>query len=159
MTRAAIPAFATTVILTLVAACGNAGQPSAPTAETQTSQEASAMRIRVMIGRTALDATLLDNATARDFATLLPLTIRMKDLHGEEKYGPLPRPLTAGAGQSTHEVGEFGFWSPGTEIAVYYRDGESIPRPGIVMIGRIDRLGDVLSESGDTVDITFSATN
>jgi hypothetical protein len=117
------------------------------------------MRIRVTIGQTNLDATLLDNATARDFASLLPLTIHMMDLHGEEKYGPLPRPLSAGRGQSTHTAGDFGFWSPGTEIAVYYRNGDSIPGPGIVMIGRIDRLGDVLSQSDDGVDITFSATN
>lgn len=117
------------------------------------------MRIRVTIGQTALDATLLDNATARDFASLLPLTIHTKDLHGKEKYGPLRRPLAAGSGQSTHAVGDFGFWSPGTEIAVYYRDGGSIPGPGIVMIGRIDRLGDVLSQSDDAVDITFSAAN
>lgn len=164
MTRARIPVFA--MIVTLLTACGSASQPAvtsnpaAPrSAAALNPSEPSAMRIRVTIGRTTLDAGLLDNATARDFASLLPLTIRMKDLHGKEKYGPLPRPLAAGSGQSTHAVGDFGFWSPGTEIAVYYRDGEAIPGPGIVMIGRIDGLGDALSRSDDTVDITFSAPN
>ncbi|WP_330276312.1 cyclophilin-like fold protein [Lentzea sp. NBC_00516] len=155
MNTAKISAFA--MILTLLTACGSVDQPSS--ANTQNPPEASAMRIRVTIGQTPLDARLLDNATARDFASLLPLTIHMKDLHGEEKYGPLQRPLAAGTGQSTHAVGDFGFWSPGTEIAVYYRDGESIPGPGIVMIGRIDRLGDALSQSDDTVDVTFSAAD
>jgi hypothetical protein len=168
MTTAKISALAT-VLLAFLTACGSAGRPSPPaapspaatpsSADTQNSPEASAMRIRVTIGRTTLDARLLDNATARDFASLLPLAISMRDLHGEEKYGPLPRALAAGNGQSTHAAGEFGFWAPGTEIAVYYEDGESIPSPGIVMIGRIDGLGDLLSRSDDTVDITFSAAN
>ncbi|WTV98030.1 cyclophilin-like fold protein [Streptomyces sp. NBC_00024] len=34
------------------------------------------MRIRLTAGETVLNATLDDNATARDFASLLPLTLR-----------------------------------------------------------------------------------
>ena len=35
--------------------------------------------------------------------------------------------------------GEIAYWSPGPDLAIYYRqDGESIPPPGIILIGRID---------------------
>ncbi|GAA3911082.1 hypothetical protein GCM10023084_73960 [Streptomyces lacrimifluminis] len=37
-------------------------------------EDRTPMRIRLTAGETVLDATLDDNATARDFASLLPLT-------------------------------------------------------------------------------------
>jgi hypothetical protein len=43
------------------------------------------MRIRLTAGATVLNATLDDNATARGFASLLPLTLRMDDLFKREK--------------------------------------------------------------------------
>jgi hypothetical protein len=43
------------------------------------------MRIRLTAGETVLTATLDDNATARDFASLLPLTLQMDDLLTREK--------------------------------------------------------------------------
>ncbi|MET8406222.1 cyclophilin-like fold protein [Streptomyces sp900116325] len=54
------------------------------------------MRIRLTAGETVLNATLGDNTTARDFASLLPLTLQMNDLLRREKFGHLPRSLTAG---------------------------------------------------------------
>jgi hypothetical protein len=37
---------------------------------------------------------LADNPTARDFASVLPLNVSMKDLFGREKYGDLPKALS-----------------------------------------------------------------
>jgi hypothetical protein len=176
MKNAAPWTLATTVAFALVVACSSTGQPATPSSAalstseapqlapssstgTRNSEETSTMKIRVAIGQKTLQATLLDNATARDFASLLPLTIRMNDLAGKEKYGRLPRALASGRGQSTHEVGDFGYWAAGPDIAVYYQDGESIPSPGIVMIGKVDGLGDALTQNNGAIDITFSAEN
>jgi hypothetical protein len=175
MNRTAQWALAMTVVLVLLTACST-GRPAmpgvtsttatvtrpapSPSTPTQNQTEASAVKIPLTIGQRALEATLLDNATARDFASLLPLTVHMNDLFGKEKYGPLPRALAAGQGQSSYEVGDFGFWSPGPDIAVYYHhDGEPIPDPGIVMIGKVTGLVDALPRNNGTVDITFSAQN
>jgi hypothetical protein len=39
----------------------------------------------------------------------------------------------------TYEVGEIAYWSPESDVAIYYRqDGKSIPPPGIIPIGKID---------------------
>jgi len=51
------------------------------------------MPIRLTIGGRTATATLTDTLTARDFASLLPLTVEMHDLFGREKPGQLPRPL------------------------------------------------------------------
>lgn len=119
------------------------------------------MRIRVTSGETVLDATLDDNATARDFASLLPLTLQMDDLFKREKYGRLPRPLTAGGEpRSSYEIGNIVYWSPGPDIAIFYdHDGESIPAPGIVILGQITSKADALKQYDGTVDVTIEAVD
>jgi hypothetical protein len=117
------------------------------------------MRIRLTAGETVLSATLDDNATARDFASLLPLTLQMNDLFKREKVGRLPRSLTAGGKpQSSYEIGNIAYWSPGPDIAVFYaHDGQSIPDPGIVILGQIDSEADALKKYDGTVDVTIEA--
>jgi len=98
------------------------------------------MKITINIGVKVLTATLADNATARDFASVLPLHVAMKDLFGREKYGDLPKALAeSGPRKSRYEVGEIAYWSPDRQFAVYYhQDGERIPAPGIIPIAQID---------------------
>ena len=117
------------------------------------------MRIRLTAGATVLNATLDDNATARDFASLLPLTLQMDDLLKREKYGRLPRPLTAGGKpRSSYEIGNIVYWSPGPDIAIFYHhDGQSIPAPGIVILGQITSEADALKQYDGTVDVTIEA--
>ena len=58
------------------------------------SQEAT-MKIRLTIDGRALEATLLDNATARDFLSLLPVTLTLEDYASTEKISYLPRKLSS----------------------------------------------------------------
>ena len=117
------------------------------------------MRIRLTAGETVLDATLDDNATARDFASLLPLTLQMDDLFKREKYGRLPRSLAAGGEpRSSYEIGDIVYWSPGPDIAIFYaHDGQSIPAPGIIVLGGIDSGVEALKEYDGAVDVTIEA--
>ena len=111
------------------------------------------MRIRLAIGDAAATATLRGNETARAFAALLPLTLSMNDLFGREKYGHLPRAISAGGGhQFTYEVGDVAYWPPAHDVAIFYADDgrRTIPRPGIVVIGEIESgLDAIASASGD----------
>ncbi|MFE9438368.1 cyclophilin-like fold protein [Streptomyces sp. NPDC006602] len=118
------------------------------------------MRIRLTAGETVLNATLDDNATARDFASLLPLTLQMNDLFRREKYGHLPRSLTGGKPQSSYEIGNIVYWSPGPDIAIFYdHDGQSIPAPGIVILGEINSGADAFKKCDGTVDVTIEAVD
>ena len=92
-------------------------------------------QIRLTVGDQSAIATLADNPTAGDFADLLPVTLKMSDLHGTEKPGALPRPLNAsGAAVFTYEVGQIGYWAPGQDVAVVYavEGNGSIPSPGLI---------------------------
>jgi hypothetical protein len=67
------------------------------------------------------------------------MTLKMNDLFEREKYGHLPRKLSTDASH-THEyaLGDIAFWPPEPDVAVFYRhDGEAIPNPGIIVLGRV----------------------
>jgi len=114
--------------------------PTACRADNTTTNQTPAMKIRLSIDNKVLTGTLADNKTARDFVSLLPLTLTMNDLFGREKFGHLPRAISEeGKRTHTYEIGEIAYWSPGPDVAIYYRnDGEKIPEPGIIVIGKID---------------------
>jgi hypothetical protein len=103
-------------------------------------------------------ATLADTPTARDFASQLPLTLDMHDLLGREKPGALPRPLRpTGEGQATYAVGDLGYWPPNHDLAIFYRhDGQAIPDPGIVHLGRIQTGLDAITGAGDAFRLTIT---
>ena len=114
--------------------------PIARGADNTTTNHTSAVKIKLTTDNKFLTATLADNRTARDFASLLPLTLTMNDLFGREKFGHLPRAISdKGKRTHTYEIGDIAYWSPGPDVAIYYHhDGEQIPDPGIIVIGKID---------------------
>ena len=65
------------------------------------SQKPTDMRIRLTFDGRTMTATLYDNPSARDLATLLPLDLTIEDYGNNEKIAYLPRKLTEdGSGPS-----------------------------------------------------------
>jgi hypothetical protein len=111
-------------------------------------QEASTMRIRLMYDGKTLEAALLDNATARDLLSLLPVTLTLEDYNGTEKIGYPPRKLsTAGAPAGVDpSVGDIAYYAPWGNLAIFYKDfGYS---KGLIGLGRINSGIDALSAPG-----------
>jgi hypothetical protein len=143
-------------------AAGNSTNSSAspePAAEISSSQ-ANTMKIRLRIKDAVLTATLRRSKTAQDFVSLLPITLTLNDLFRREKYGRLPRELSEG-GDRTHsyEVGQVVYWSPGPDVAIFYRhDRQSIPDPGIIVVGKLDSGVEALNVDGP-VKVTIELAN
>jgi hypothetical protein len=118
--------------------------------------QANTMKIRVVLNGKAIPATLIDSETTRDFISLLPLTLTINDLFGREKFGHLPRAISEGGKRTrTYEVGDVIYWSPGPDVAMFYRhDGQSIPSPGIIVMGKIDSGVEALDVPG-SVKVTI----
>ena len=111
-------------------------------------QEASTMRIRLTFDGKAVEATLLDNATARDFFSLLPVTLALEDYNATEKIGHPPRKLsTAGAPAGVDpSVGDIAYYAPWGNLAIFYKDfGYS---KGLIGLGRIDSGIEALNVPG-----------
>jgi hypothetical protein len=98
------------------------------------------MKIRLTVGDAVLTATLLDSKATREFLSLLPLSLTMNDLFRREKFARLPRAIsTEGERRHTYEVGDLAYWTPGPDVAIFYRHhGREIPDPGIIVLGRVD---------------------
>ena len=117
----------------------------------------NAMKIRLTLDNSkAITATLIDGETTRDFVSLLPLTLTMNDLFGREKFARLPQAISTEAKRMhTYEVGNVAYWSPGPDVAIFYRhDGQKIPTPGIIVIGKIDSAVEALNVPG-SVRVAF----
>jgi hypothetical protein len=61
-----------------------------------------------------LTATLADNQTSRDFISLLPLTLKLKDYASTEKISYLPRKLLAADAPAGSDpaVGDITYYAP-----------------------------------------------
>lgn len=82
------------------------------------------MKIHLTFDGKVLAATLLDNATARDLVSLLPLELTLEDYASTEKIAHPPRKLSiagapAGAGA---EVGDIAYYAP------WGKPGDLLPR-------------------------------
>jgi hypothetical protein len=96
------------------------------------------MKLSIKIGEKEVTATLKDSETARDFASLLPLTLTLEDYAHTEKVSDLPKRLsTDGAPSgSDPDVGDIAYYAPWGNLAIYYKDfGYS---NGLIILGKID---------------------
>jgi len=119
--------------------------------------EDSGMKIRLTVGDKVLTATLIDSQTTRDFISLLPLTLTLKDYAGTEKISDLPKRLsTEGAPSgSDPSVGDVTYYAPWGNLAIFYRDFGYAS--GLVILGKIDSGLEAFKVAGP-VKVTFELT-
>lgn len=105
-------------------------------------EERRAMQIRFVIGSTILPATLDDSAAGRDFLSMLPLTLPMKDFAGREKIsGSLSKVLDQRDAPAGYDpsVGDITYYAPWGNLALFYRDASYAK--GLVRLGQFE--GDI----------------
>jgi hypothetical protein len=98
--------------------------------------------VRITFGDTELTGRLHENATARDDAAQLPLTLTFGDHNNVEKAAPLPRELALDGAPAGHDPvgGDIGYRAAGGHLVLYYDDAAPYWN-GIVRIGELD--GDI----------------
>ena len=116
MTRSTFFALILGRVLSSIVSSAHAeeGGPTAPAASREAShQRTAAMKISITIQDKVITATLVDNATSRDFVSLLPLSVTLEDYAATEKISDLPRRLsTEGApAGSDPSVGDIAYYS------------------------------------------------
>ena len=164
------------VVAVALSACGDdeAEQPPPRSeARTQTSSDAgtgastssaptddapSARQLRITFGDTELTARLDDNATARDLAAQLPLTLTFSDHNGVEKTAPLPDELSTEGAPDAHDpvAGDLGYFAPGGDLVLYH-DDEAPEFPGIIRVGSLDGDLDALARQDGEFEATVDS--
>jgi hypothetical protein len=126
-----------------------------PASGDQDANSSDGTPIRITFGETVLTARLRDNATARDLAAQLPLTLTFSDFNNVEKIAPLPRELSLEGVPEGDDpvVGDIGYWSSDGNLVFYY--GDVGFWNGIVRIGEFDGEMDAIERQSDDFSVTI----
>lgn len=119
------------------------------------SKEEDNLNIEIKIGEYTFSATLYDNETANDFKKLLPLTLDMSELNGNEKFYYLPDSLpTNSSCPSKIRTGDIMLYGNSC-LVLFYKDFST--SYSYTPIGRIDDSSGLAAAlgSGD-VQVTFN---
>jgi hypothetical protein len=129
-------------------------QPEQPDDNENPDENKDTMKLRITIGSTAFIATFVDNATAIAFKTMLPMTVNMSELNGNEKYCGLPSSLpTAPSNQGTIRNGDIMLYGSRTLVLFYKTFSTSY---SYTRIGTVDNPSELESALGaGSVTITF----
>lgn len=114
------------------------------------------VKIKITIGPAVFIATLNNNATARAFKATLPITIKMYELNGNEKYFDLPNALPASASNpATIQNGDLMLYGSNTLVLFY----KTFSTPySYTRIGRIENPSGLATALGSAnATVTFEA--
>lgn len=107
------------------------------------------------IGEHRFAITLCDNEAAREFAAMLPLTLDMEELNGNEKHGELPNALSTNTSRpGTIHNGDLLLWGARTAVVFY----QPLASPySYTRLGRVDDpAGLARALGGHAVRVVFS---
>jgi len=111
-------------------------------------------KMNIHIGSKTFTATLYDNPTVTRFKALLPLTLEMSELNGNEKYFHLPTDLPANAvNLGTIQAGDLMLWESNSLVLFYktFRTSYSYTK-----LGRIDNATELATALGSgSVTVRF----
>jgi len=115
--------------------------------EGNTMNSSEQYHIKIVLQDTVLTATLNDNPTTRDFISLLPLDLKLKDYAGTEKVSDLPKKLSTEDAPSGFDpsVGDITYYAPWGNLAIFYKDFGYAN--GLINLGKIDDGTEIFNTS------------
>lgn len=103
------------------------------------------MRISIEIEGAVVSGTLEDSEAARNFASLLPLSLPFEDYAATEKISDLPKPA-ARPPVSPPKVGDLAYYAPWGSLAIFHKDFRY--SSGLVRLGTLDSGCELLRRPG-----------
>jgi hypothetical protein len=112
------------------------------------SSKTDSMKLKITVGDKVISAILNDNATTRDFISLLPLTLTLTDYNRTEKISDLPNKLSTKDAPAGYKpsVGDITLYAPWGNLAIFYKDFSY--SNGLISLGKITSGIEVLNVSG-----------
>jgi hypothetical protein len=149
------------LLLSVISSCPACGKDSTlPGTGNVESKEDSSVnnspnQMEIKIGSSTFTATLYDNATARAFKALLPMSINMAELNGNEKYFDLTTSLPVKpSNPGTIQGGDLMIYGSRTLVLFYKSFDTSY---SYTKLGRINDPGGLMEALGKgDVTVSFS---
>ncbi len=115
------------------------------------------VKMKIKVGTNTFTATLLDNATAAAFKSMLPLTLNMTELNGNEKYFNLSTNLPANASNpGTIQSGDLMLYGDNTLVLFYQSFSTSYNYTRLGRINDTEALAAALGSGNVTVIFELS---
>ena len=148
-----IPAIQNQLAALILAAIGTVAVVSHASAQAPTAVERS-KQMKIKIGSNTFVATLEGNATAAAFKAVLPMTLKMSELNGNEKYFRLSNNLPTNASNpGTIQSGDLMIYDSKTLVLFYKTFPTSYD---YTRLGRIkDTTGLAAAVGSGNVTVTF----
>lgn len=109
-------------------------------------------KMKITVGIKTFTATFQNNAAAAAFKEMLPLTLDMNELNGNEKYAPLPNSLTTiSSNPGTIQRGDLMLYGNNTLVLFYESFSTSYSYTRIGKIDDISALKNALGAGNVTV--------
>lgn len=110
------------------------------------------MKLKITVNNQELTATLNENETVNEFIKMLPMTIYMTELHGNEKYCKLSKTIKGEAvNPDKIRKGDIMLWISNILVIFY----DTFPTPydyvKLATVDDLDRLTNVLGEGNVSV--------
>lgn len=120
------------------------------------SEEADLVRLIIEVGEDRVTAVLNDSETARDFMSLLPLTLKMSDYNATEKVADLPRELSLEGAPNSYdpEAGDICTYAPWGNFVVFYKNFGNTN--GLVPLAHIESGLEHFTEQSGEFDIIIN---
>lgn len=124
------------------------------TVENNISEDDMSSKIKIKVNSQTFTATFLVNNSTRAFIKMLPMTINMRELNGDEKYHDLPEVLPTNASNPrTTQTGDLMLFGSRTLVLFYKTFSTSY---SYTRLGRIDDVSGLAEAVGSkNVMVTF----
>lgn len=141
-----------TLLVVSFVSCRSCTKHTATSVSDNTNPTGSKMKIK--IGNSIFTATLYDNATVTAFKSLLPMSVNMVELNGNEKYVDLPGRIPTNASNlGTIQNGDLMLYGSSTLVLFYKTFSTSY---SYTKLGRIDDVTGLVAALGSAnVNVSF----
>lgn len=129
-------------------------EPDQPDEDDNNESNPMSNNLKITVGAVSFDATLEDNPATKAFKALLPVTVEMSEMNGNEKYyylsGSLP---TAPAKPGTIQVGDLMLYGSSCVVLFYETFSTSYSYTRLGRVSNPSGLASVLGSGSVTVTL------
>lgn len=114
-------------------------------------------RIKMITENTEVIITLNDSRAAADLAAMLPLELTLIERNGFAKGMTLPERLSSvEATTREYEIGDFGYWNAGPDLAIFYDDIYERTIVEVIPLDHAETGAETMANESGTVRLEFA---